>query len=233
MGMLDRYQKNGGFLQLVSLIESFPPAKQEKFLGLIREENAAWEAELQKRLIRFPQILQWHNDVVAEIWPRIPEKFVATAIWNLDAEGKEKFFSSFSQSQRRKLEQYFAMNAPAEAEIISCQIKVVQEVRSMSQSGLIRLEKFAPDLIIPEKIEDQLSSGLPPSSVGISDQKLAQMLAPGKETNVPTSSPAAVMLVEEMKELRRKLQSAIAENAAVREENKVLKDKLEQIRKIA
>lgn len=233
MSMLDRYQKKGGFLQLLNLIESFPQAKQEKFLGLIRDESTLWESELQKRLIRFTQIFSWPTDVTAEIWPRIPEKFLATAVWSMDAQAKEEFLNTFSHSQRRKIDEQFQTNAPLEAEIVSCQIKVVQEVRNMLQSGLLRAEKFAPDLVIPEKIEDQLGSGLAPSSLGVPDDQLVQKLHGNKESSSSGGSPAAVMLVEEMKELRRKLQVALAENQSMREENKVLLDKLAQIRKIA
>lgn len=239
MGMLDRYRKSGGYLQLLTLIETSPMSKQEKFLSLIKEESPAWEAELSKRRLSFKRILTWENQAIGEIVPRVPEKILGTALWPLSAEEKAKFMALVSPSQKRKLDEVLAMNPPSDGEIVTCQIKVIQEVREMFQSGHLRYEKVDPELIIPENIEEGLNKGsvsiVSMTSMATDAQVANLMEATTKESTSTTGapSPAAVMLVEEMKDLRKKLQSSLNEVQNLQRENQTLKDKLEQIKKIA
>lgn len=229
MGMLDRYRKGGGFLQLVVLLETSPSAKQEKFLSLIREESPAWESELKKRLLSFDRILGWSPEHLGDIWPRLPDKVLATAVWTLPAPLKEKFMTTTSVALKRRLDEAFTMNPPTEGEILGCQLKIVQEVRAMTTSGLMRMDKLDPDLAIPDGIEADLAETATAGGSFADKNGFA-----GPEPTAPAgASPAAVQLVEEMKELRRKLLSAAAEIQTLRSENQSLKERLEQIRKIA
>lgn len=59
MGMLDRYKKKGGFVQLLQLIETSPSKKQEQFLGLIAEESPAWEDTLRKKILTIDKVYSW------------------------------------------------------------------------------------------------------------------------------------------------------------------------------
>lgn len=239
MAMLDRYRKPGGFLQLVSLLETSPPAKQEKFLALIRDESPAWERELKKRVLSFSRIMSWNPDTLSEIWARVPEKVIATAIWHFSPDQKTQFFGNVSIALKRKMDETFAMNPPTEGEVIGCQLKILQEIRTMSGNGMLRLEKVDPEAAIPEKVEDLLND--PSGSIpGDWEKKVLAAAAPSAQSSVdsstpaaPAASPAAVMLVEEMKELRKKLQSAAVEIQTLKSENQQMRDKLEQIKKIA
>lgn len=231
MAMLDRYRKTGGFLQLVCLLETSPPAKQEKFLSLIREEDPAWEEELKLRLLSFSRVMAWKPEFLGEIWTRIPEKVVAVAIWNLSAAEREAFLTPFTASHKRKLEEQFSLSKPTDAEILSCQLKILQEIRQMSQGGILRLEKADVNATIPENIEDKLSG----SSSAVSESSITrdfEITSPGITPGV-AANPAALQLIEEMKDLRKKLNAVVGENQSLKGENQVLKNKLEQIRKIA
>lgn len=234
MGMLDRYRKTGGFLQLVMLLETSPAAKQEKFLALIREESPAWEGELKKRLLSFERVLGWNPEHLGDIWPRLPDKVVATAVWTLPAPLKEKFMASISVALKRRLDEAFTMNPPTDGEVLGCQLKILQEIRTMTSNGLMRMDKLDPELVIPDGIEGALNDG--GAIPGLAPSALEkQILAGAAEPAAPAAgaSPAAVQLVEEMKELRRKLLSAAAEIQTLKSENQSMKERLEQIRKIA
>lgn len=231
--MLDRYRKSGGFLQLAMLLETSLPAKQEKFLVLIRDESPAWEGELKKRLLSFERILNWNSEHLTDIWSRLPEKVVATAVWTLPSDLKEKFFASISVALRRRLDEAFTMNPPTDGEVISCQLKIVQEVRTMTMNGLMRMEKLDPELVIPDQVEEALNDSAG-SVVGQWERKVASEREAAAQAGTGSASgSAAVMLVEEMKELRRKLLAATGEIQSLKSENINLKDRLEQIRKIA
>ena len=68
MGMIDRYRKTGGFVQLVALVETCPPAKQEKFLEIIKGEDARWSEAVRTKLLSMEKIYSWSNEVLAEIF---------------------------------------------------------------------------------------------------------------------------------------------------------------------
>lgn len=230
MGMLDRYRKSGGFLQLVVLLETSPAAKQEKFLSLIREESPAWETELKKRLLSFERVLDWNPEHLGDIWPRLPDKVVATAVWTLPDNLKEKFFASISVALKRRLEEAFTMNPPTDGEVLGCRLKILQEIRTMTTNGLMRMDKLDAELAIPDGIENQLNDNV----FAIGTSPIERQIHATPEPVAPTgASPAAIALVEEMKELRRKLLSAAAEIQTLKSENQSLKERLEQIRKIA
>ncbi|RYZ83809.1 MAG: hypothetical protein EOP04_19245 [Proteobacteria bacterium] len=69
--MLDRYKKKGGFSQLLNLIETSGGRKQEQFLGLIAQENPAWERELKSKILTVDRIFSWPEDVMSEVLSRI------------------------------------------------------------------------------------------------------------------------------------------------------------------
>lgn len=232
MAMLDRHRKTGGYLQLLMLLETSVAGKQEKFLSLIHGESPVWEHELKKRMLSFKRILNWNPETLLEIYARIPEKILATAVWSLDASSKEKVFSAISVGLRRRLDEEFTMNPPTESEIVSCQLKIVQEVRGMTLNGLFRMEKFDAELTIPENIEDSLNDAVG-AVAGAWERKISAEKDLPTSPGSPGSNPATVMLIEEMKELRRKLLLATHEIQALKTENNALKDRLEQIRKIA
>ena len=61
MGMLDRYKKKGGFIQLLNLIETTASPKAEKFLKMIGEESPAWEAEIKKKVLSIDRLATWNQ----------------------------------------------------------------------------------------------------------------------------------------------------------------------------
>lgn len=229
MGMIDRYRKTGGFLQLAMLLETSPPSKQEKFLSLIREESPTWETELKKRLLSFERVLDWNPEHLSDIWPRLPDKVVATAVWNLPEPLKTKFMASISVALKRRLDEAATMNAPTDGEILGCRLKILQEIRTMTTNGLMRMDKLDPELVIPDGIENDLVDNPFRAPSAIEKQIMST-----PEPSAPMgASPAAVQLVEEMKELRRKLLSAAAEIQTLKSENQSMKERLEQIKRIA
>lgn len=233
MGMLDRYKKSGGFVQLLNLIETSPDAKQEKFLALIQEENVAWEVELRKKKLTFAKICKWETSHLMEITPRIPDKVMAIALQPLAPADREPVMKALTHAQRRTAEDYIANSKPGPGEVPTCQAKVVTEVRKAIQEGALKLEKIDPELAIPDNIEELLNSG----AAGAGSFKFT---SPSGSTAMATSSanatqsdsvPGAVM--DELKELRRRLQHIQVAYEQLERDNKSMKDKLEQIKKIA
>lgn len=261
MGMLDRYRKPGGFAQLLNLLETSTAAKQEKFLALIFEESPAWAEEAKKRMLNFDNILTWPVQDLMEFIPRMPEKIVAAALWQLPEEQTANIMKSVTPQQRRFIVDSKAAAPPSGAEIITCRSKFVVEARTAGSNGSLKLEKINPDLVIPDGIESKLrdkfdptklaeaaaagnggggsssssgSSGGGGSSGGSSagSAGAGSMAKSVNNSNAP-STTASIAQSEELFNLRRQVLQMEKDLKAARHDNEIMKSKLEQIKKIA
>lgn len=240
MSMLSRYQKAGGFIQLVQLIETTGKAKQENFLNIIDKEGPRWAEALREKMLTMDKILSWDDQVLAEIAARLQELTLATAVHGLKPEDSERLLKTFTHSQRRNIDDIKNSKVPSPAEQASAFNKILVEVRSMITNGYIRVDKFAPDMVIPEDFEQELGKpGLnlvrnEPSSTpnmdsfGGSPSGQSTYSAHGQVKSVPSAADT-----HEVNALRSKINTLTSENNMLKAEIKVLREKLAQIRKIA
>lgn len=222
MGMLDRYKKNGGFIQLLILLETTGTEKRDKFLKMIADENPAWEAEIKKKMLSIDRICSWNPTYLMEIFPRVPGAQLAAIISALPPEKQQIFLSALGFKERKLVEDTLKDKKPSPGEVNSAIMKLMSEIRAMVGSGAMKFEKFDQDMVIPEKIEELLSSGRPL----VSDKEMDAHFAPP-----PTGAPA--QLVEELTQLRKKIVQLSQENNKLNQDLLLVKDKLEQIKKIA
>ncbi|MGZ5280423.1 MAG: FliG C-terminal domain-containing protein, partial [Pseudobdellovibrionaceae bacterium] len=254
--MIDRYRKKGGFVQLLNLIETTGKDKQEKFLKMIAEESPIWETEVRKRLLTVDKILGWNPTYLAEIFPRVAPIQLAMLVGGLPPDKAEMFMKVLTYKEKRYVEETLKDKKPTPGETSSGLMKLFSEIRKMEAEGSLKFEKFDPDMVIPEEIEEKLGKGvavfqmtpLSPSadqghqthstansgpSGGFSTNNSANgshtsaSLASASATGVPTN------LAEELSTLRRKLVQLTQENHKLQQDNTTMKEKLEQIKKIA
>ena len=232
MGMLDRYKKKGGFVQLLTLIETSGKQKQEQFLGLIAQENAVWEAALKKKLLTTEAIFHWPAEHRSEVFSRVQPLTLATALHGMPKEKMDEVLNCISQSEKRKLEQVMSEINPTPAEKGTCLMKIINETRGFIAGGILKIEKIDPDLVIPENIEEQLSHQTVEMAVGpLANGSLEQV-----SVEVPKFEPktaGADHSKEELLFLRSKVNQLASDNASLKHEVIVLRGKLDQIRKIA
>ncbi len=242
MSMLSRYRKSGGFKQLLMLIETCGKQKQENFLKLIEAEDAKWAEAVKTKMLSIPKILAWDAEVLAEIFSRVQELTLATAMHGFTEEEWKKISSTFSHSQIRKLEDLKSEKEPNPAEITAAYLKILTDVRQLIADGHIRIEKFAPELVVEEGIEEKMGKGEglsiapEPSSSGISNS-YTEPPANGESLNFdgPKAAPAGPPVTAnspEMKQMYRKMQHMHEENIRLKTENKLLKEKILNIRKM-
>lgn len=224
MGMIDRYRKPGGFMQLLSLVETCVPAKQDKFLEIIRSENPHWADAIQTKMLRVNRIFSWNDEAVAEIVSALQDLTVAMTLHWAEPTLKYRIQATFTQARRRKIEDLYETHRPNPGDIAATHVKIIETVRLMIKEGNLRFERFAPELMIEDQIEEKLAKGALPSP-------------PRKEEAPPSPSdglddtfdPRAL----EVQILKQKLAEANKENVTLRQELAAIKHKLEQIRKIA
>ncbi len=231
MGMLDRYRKKGGFVQLLNLLETTEKAKKEKFLKMILDESPAWHDELQKKMMSLDRVTKWPQETLMEILPRMPFQQVGFAIFNFQPEAKEKFLKAVG-GDRRKIEDMWKEAAPNPAEISTCQVKLLSEVRKMAAEGQLKFETVDPEMVIQDNIEEKLNGGGGGGGASLGGPAVsAEALAKVAAEPPPPGIPAAVS--EELVLLRKKVVVLAQENQKLAQQMQTLAGKLEQIRKIA
>lgn len=241
MGMLDRYKKKGGFVQLLNLLETASKSKQEQFLTLISQENVNWEMELKKRVLTVDKIIEWPREPLSEIISRIQPLTLAVALRKFEGPKREEILAVLSQSDKRKILSLIDETNPNPAEIATCLSKIVVEVRGLIQQGIIKLEKFNPDMAVPENMEElinQKGSGTSlvessPSPSSSNDASESTLDFSGANNRASTGNDKLDTLKDENDFLKKKVNQLSQEATTLRIENSVLKNKLEQIKKIA
>ncbi|MCE3010871.1 MAG: hypothetical protein LW875_09690 [Proteobacteria bacterium] len=229
MSMIDRYRKKGGFVQLLLLIETSGKDKQEKFLKLISDENPAWEQEVRKKMLTMDRVLGWNQSYLMEILPRIPVMQLAMLTGAIPDEKKTYFMNVLGFRERKQVEDMVAEKKPGPAEASAAIMKLFAEVRKMVQEGALKFEKFDPEMAIPDNIEELL--GKAKVLINAKEAEAAYTAAQAAEAPVPAGIPQNV--IDELSQLRKKLVLLTQENHRLSQENQSMKDKLDQIKKIA
>jgi hypothetical protein len=234
MSTLSRYQKSGGFLQLLQLIETCGKQKQDNFLLMIENEDQRWSDAIKEKMLTMERILSWNNSVLGEIAGRLQQLTVATLIHSLKPEDATRLVESFSHSQKRAIEDLKNSKTPSAAEVSSAAIKVLQEVRTMITQGYIRLDKVAPSMFIPEDIEDKLGkTGAFEANEPIVEESSKLEVSNVRPIGTAKGGNTDVKDTAEYNTLNNKYQQLQTENNNLKSEVKLLRDKLAQIRKIA
>lgn len=232
MSMIARYKRPGGFVQLLSLIEASVPSKREKFLEIIKAESLPWAEAIEKRMISIEKIFTWPDQVVVEIFKGLPLRNMACALQGFSKEQQERIFNYMSHSEKRKVQDEMgAMKSNAE-EFNGTLFKILEITRKMMTDGRIRVDKIDPELVIPDAFEENLGRGSTPSAFShkpdeshVEAEKVQAVIHQAQNSSSGGSA--------EVLQLHKVAQALTTENKSLREEVKMLKSKLEQIRKIA
>ncbi|AGH94981.1 hypothetical protein A11Q_763 [Pseudobdellovibrio exovorus JSS] len=224
MGMVDRYKKPGGFVQLVQVIETCNAKKREQFMNIIAEENPEWAEALTQKSISFDKIVSWSPEVILEIMASVNQLAFSVALKSLAPEHLETFIQKLSPQDRRKIEMTLQEMNPTPNEIGASVMKVISETRGLLVQGSIKAEKIDPQLVIPDEFEAKLGKSARLEAAALSFE--------GPSTVVSTAANGAVATAE-IEKLQKRLILLSKEVQILKNENQVMKDKLEKIKKIA
>lgn len=230
MSMLSRYKKQGGFLQLLNVIETCGPTKQENFMKLIEAEDPRWAEAIRAKMITIKKVFSWDDNSVAEIVARLNDLTVATLSCGVDDAAKEKMFKMIDHGRKRKLDDILAAKKPTPGEISTIMMQTLTEIRKMVEQGYLYLEKIDPNLVVDKNIEDKLNNST-----------LYELNADGKSNGHAATHGANAMVQElrtgatsaEIEAVKKKMQLLVSENNHLKEKLLTVENKLAQIRKIA
>lgn len=254
MGMLDRYRKPGGFLQLLNLIETSGPQKQAKFLEIVKEEDPRWAEMMSEKLLSMQKICGWNNEALMEVVANLQILSLAVMLHGLDEPNRDRFTTAMSNSQKRNVMEHFNASQPSAAEISSTFSRVITDVRKMISDGRLRMDRIDPKLVVEEGIEEALKKSVRPmgdnasssfsvameSSTRVDSDSAAEFhpypetisssasMAPSGTSNPPNGAGSSESIL-----LKKKLTILSNENSILKQEVLRLRGKLEQIKKIA
>ncbi len=238
MGMLDRYKKKSGFAQLLTLIETSVGKKQEQFLGLINQESPAWERELRKKILTVDRVFTWPQDIIYETLSRLQPLTLCVSLHGRAVEDVDRILAPLPPITKRKLINQILELNPSPAEKVTCEMKLITEVRAIAASGYIKFEKFDADLFIEDNIEERLNnsdSGIAYlSKIDISFDGDSKSSHPKESISGSQSAPVSQEKhSQEIDLIKRKMNQLMQENNTLKQEISTLKDKLSQIKRIA
>lgn len=222
MAMVDRYKKSGGFVQLIQVIETCNPKKREQFMNIITEESPIWAEALNQKSLSFDKIVNWKADVLLDVVASVNSLAFSAALKSLSPETLAMFVEKLTHQERRKFETYLAESNPNPNEIASSVLKVVSETRLLMIQGVLKADKIDHNLVIPEEFEAMLEKG---------EQRQAGSVA--IETTQAGFNAGAANNSADLDKLQKKVILLSKELQTLKQENLVMKDKLDKIKKIA
>jgi len=226
MAMVDRYKKSGGFVQLIQVIETCSPKKREQFMTIITDESPAWAEALIQKSINFEKILSWKSEVLLEVLAAVNPLAFSAALKSLSPEALEAFFQKLSHQEKRKIETLMQENSQDANGIASSVMKVISETRALLVQGTLKADKIDANLVIPEEFESLLEKGEQTRQAGAA----LSFDGPSAASSFAGNSSAATA---EIDKLQKKVLLMSKELQVLKQENIVMKDKLEKIKKIA
>ena len=245
--MLDRYRKSGGFNQLLNLLETCGPSKQEKFLGLIRAEDPKWADMIMTKMLDINRIYGWNQETLAEIIGVLQDLTIVVLLHGASDQIRARINSCFTHSLQRKIDALYSEHTPTPMDVTAAHVKVIETVRRMVQTGSLRFDKFDASLVIEDGIEDTLSKISSPETMTASSDSYSKetrhlsVIRPSQgtaKTKAGKQEPAkgisaADCRMDEINALKHRLGELSKENAALRHELSMIKNKLNQIKRIA
>lgn len=257
MSMLSRYKKEGGFSQLVELIETCEPKKQQNFLKVIETEDLNWARAIKLKMLTMKKIFAFGSEILEKVSGKQAESVLIALYSEYPKQLDESILPLYSEDMRAVIVTAAAREPADEKEVIRAEGRFIAEVRKNMNTGSYNWDKVAPELVIPEDVESQLLNGTfvfpiekPKRELGSRGTGSPRPSRPGqsalergiesaKKPSTPDQS-AALQEAEKkleaaekkIEELKGKLSDFAYQNHRLRREHEMLKEKAEKQEKL-
>lgn len=155
MSMLTRFRKQGGFNQLLALIELCDPAKQRSLLHLVGTEDPGWAYLLRSKVLTRDRIMNWPQKILMEITVHLSEPVLLALYSSLNLTQKQRLLASLDSDVLVRLSTEINENSRSEftdAEKNAASIKLIQIVREMEGEGQLKFSAFDPGLCLDHQL---------------------------------------------------------------------------------
>jgi flagellar motor switch protein FliG len=151
MSILSRYKRPGGFRQLIQLIETSHPPKQEKLLQAIAQEDPYWADLLREKQITPEMVLSWSEDHLLVVFENMNPRHCAVILYGFEPERIQRFFSGLRGESYRQLKQELEdSESPSTAQLQMARSHMLEVVRHLDEEKKIDLRYIDPSLDLSE-----------------------------------------------------------------------------------
>jgi flagellar motor switch protein FliG len=151
MSILARYRKPGGFKQLLLLIETSQPVKQEKLLEVVEKEDPVWAKLLRDKKINSEIILKWNIDHLATIFENMVPRMAAMIIKSIGDEAILEYRQMFSLEKYKDIKEHIdTLSKLSSSEIFASQNHLIETVRYLDEEKKINLRLIDASLDLSE-----------------------------------------------------------------------------------
>lgn len=150
MSMLARYKKQGGFEQLLLLIETSNDKKQQQFLQLIEAESPMTAAMIKSKMLTLDKIFSWDASFLGDITINVPSKILAILLKGRPESVVQNVIATFPHVKKQEVLASAKEMTPSVGEYESARIKLIQTVRDLNKAGSIKISKISPELDITD-----------------------------------------------------------------------------------
>jgi hypothetical protein len=216
---LERYKKKGGFIQILTLIESSEPTKAAKFLSIIEQESQTWAHAIKEKALTLEKIKKLEKSVLYEAFDALPATVLANAMIK-SPDLKEAIIPCLSAIKQKKTEVAMTENPdPRPGDIIACQLRMISALRAAITEGRVKQSSLPKELQISENIENELTQA--DWSKALASEKIES----SAQSDVSPNSTKTT-------ELQDRLQKLLEENHQLKKQVSDLQNKINQIKQI-
>ncbi len=151
MSVLARYRKPGGFKQLLQLIETSQPVKQEKLLEVVEKEDPRWARLLREKKITPDMVLSWNADHLATIFEHMMPRHCAAIFKKLGNDKFSEYSTLLKEDKYRDLKNIVDDSSyPSDGELVAAHNNLLETVRFLDEEKKIDLRYINPQLDLSE-----------------------------------------------------------------------------------
>ncbi len=146
--MLARYRKQGGFQQLLLLLETCTAPKRDQLMKLIQAEDPSWAKLINTKMVTIEKVYSWDAIQVAEVTTQLAPRTLAILLHGLPKEFFDKSIVAMTPLKQREIQSLFEEQTPTPGEVEAARIKLLTKVRELEDSGRLNLAQIDPSLSI-------------------------------------------------------------------------------------
>lgn len=153
MSILARYKKPGGFKQLLQLIETSQPMKQEKLLEVVEKEDPSWAQKIREKKISPEMVLEWEHDHLSLIFENMISQHCSNIFKSMGEEKIKEFSTLLRADKYRELKQLVDDSSePSPSQLAAAYSNMLETVRYLDEEKIIDLRYIDPVLDLGEAV---------------------------------------------------------------------------------
>jgi len=152
MAVLSQFQREGGFRQLLQLVEMSDPIKQKNLFHLIALEDPGWAHLIRVKMLTLDKVLLWPPATLVQVISPLPIPLLAQLYSQITDEQRRILDQCLTDRAKRELKEFRDTHAAEAVEFWAAQVKLLQGIREMESLGLLSLAQIDPALAWEQKL---------------------------------------------------------------------------------